>query len=743
MIVLVFALMLALTPAAGAVPNPDIFYPNMTSDALHPTSDCLYQSAAPCSLRDAVTLAGNHSVDAYVELGPNTYTLSDPVGSTTGYLPVSGTVVSPVHEVFISGTTGTVINDSGNGGNPAIAGGGGNTPYSLALDDVTLTGAQTTPALEWQGAGNLSLQSVTFANNHVQGGAAAMTVVAVGTLTMSGVSFTGNHGDQDQFEAGLDVEGVQGAANLSGLQFSHNVGQAFVATQNSGPVNLSNSSFIDNSNSARATLEIDSGAAPSSVQQVDVEGNSATLPFSDATVTLRGAFAKLDGITINGNTAATDGGAAMLNLIGTTTATNWTVSGNQVTGVGTIAAVAGGIDVAGGTLRLNHATVAENSAAGNADDLRTSGTGTIDVLNSIVDGSAAAGAVACAHDGGPIVSFGHNVDRGTSCGFTGTGDVSNVDPVLLPLTTPLFAGQPAVRPLGYGSPAVNAADSTNCPPTDAAGTARPQGSACDIGSYEAILTNLSVTLGVDHVSLPAGGGQVTYSATVSNLSGNVPQTVTFSDTLPAGVHATSAAASQGTCTTTPAVSCALGAVHRGTNVTVTVVANLSASGAQVDSAHVQSELPDSDVGNDTATATTDVAAPAVAVPVLSHLRISPRSFRPDPAHGKHRRGATITYHDTAAAKSTLTILRRMPGIRAGRACVAPRHARQPSKPHRCVRLVAAGVLRHGDNAGANSFHFSGRIGRRALARGTYTLRAVASLGAGGISAPVQTRFSIR
>jgi len=40
-------------------------------------------------------------------------------------------------------------------------------------------------------------------------------------------------------------------------------------------------------------------------------------------------------------------------------------------------------------------------------------------------------------------------------------------------------------------------------------------------------------------------------------------------------------------------------VHRGTNATVTVVANLSASGAQVDTAHVQSELPDSDTGNDT------------------------------------------------------------------------------------------------------------------------------------------------
>ena len=118
--------MLALTPAAWATPNPDIFYPNTTSDALHPSSDCLFQSAAPCSLRDAVTLAGNHGVDAYVELGPNTYTLAHP-GGGTGYLPVSGTVVTPVHKVTITGTTGSVIDDSANGGNAAISGGGTNS----------------------------------------------------------------------------------------------------------------------------------------------------------------------------------------------------------------------------------------------------------------------------------------------------------------------------------------------------------------------------------------------------------------------------------------------------------------------------------------------------------------------------------------------------------------------------------------------------------------------------------------
>ena len=441
-----------------------------------------------------------------------------------------------------------------------------------------------------------------------------------------------------------------------------------------------------------------------------MEGNSTTLPFSRATVTLRGAFSKLDDITINGNTAATDGGAALLNLTGTATATNWTVSGNQVTGSGTTAAVAGGIDVVGGTLRLNHATVAENSAAGNADDLRTSSgfggssTGTIDVLNSIIDGSSAAGAVACAHDGGPIVSFGHNLDRGSSCGFTAAGDLSNVDPVLGALTTPKFVGQPAVRPLGYGSPAVNAADTANCPPTDALGTTRPQGSACDIGSFEATVTNLALAFGVDHASLPVGGGRVTYTATVSNLSANVPQTVTFSDTLPAGVHATSATASQGTCTTTPAVSCALGAVHRGTDVTVTVVANLSASGAQVTQLTCRASCP-------TATsATTRPPRPRTsplrrprsqcsATCGISAAQLPTRSgTRQAPARRDHRLPRLGSRHDDADVPEKdcrrpgrPQMRRPTPRAPSGQAASmhAPGRSRDPAAPRRCRRELAS------------------------------------------------------
>jgi hypothetical protein len=96
---------------------------------------------------------------------------------------------------------------------------------------------------------------------------------------------------------------------------------------------------------------------------------------------------------------------------------------------------------------------------------------------------------------------------------------------------------------------------------------------------------------------------------VSNNSGNAPQDVQLSDGLPPGATAVSASSSAGKCATTPQLRCDLGSIHRGANVTVTIVAKLTAVGANVNQVHVQSELPDSNMANDTAQFTTTVAAP--------------------------------------------------------------------------------------------------------------------------------------
>jgi hypothetical protein len=133
-------------------------------------------------------------------------------------------------------------------------------------------------------------------------------------------------------------------------------------------------------------------------------------------------------------------------------------------------------------------------------------------------------------------------------------------------------------------------------------------------------------------------------------------------------------------------------------------------------------------------------------PKLSSLRVRPRVFRPLRSGGpisRARRGGTIvSYRDSAPATTTFVVLRRLPGVVRDRACVDPRLVRgSHAKLRRCARLIAAGSFSRRDRAGVNSFRFSGRLGRVALAAGTYILRATAAL-SGLQSAAVSTPFVV-
>ena len=91
--------------------------------------------------------------------------------------------------------------------------------------------------------------------------------------------------------------------------------------------------------------------------------------------------------------------------------------------------------------------------------------------------------------GGPITSLGHNMEGDGTCGFTATGDKVGVDPLLGPLAD--NGGQTETMALLVGSPAIDAGNDLECPPTDQRGFIRPVdgdgvgGAECDIGAFEA------------------------------------------------------------------------------------------------------------------------------------------------------------------------------------------------------------------------------------------------------------------
>src|SRR5579859_3820344 len=89
-----------------------------------------------------------------------------------------------------------------------------------------------------------------------------------------------------------------------------------------------------------------------------------------------------------------------------------------------------------------------------------------------------------------------------------------------------------------------------------------------------------------------------------------------------------------------------------------------------------------------------------------------------------RTGATVSYTDTQAARTTFTILQSLPGIRSARGCTAAAGRRpKAGSAKRCTHFADIGSFTHRDHAGTNSFHFTGRLNGARLIVGKYRLRA--------------------
>jgi CSLREA domain-containing protein len=200
--------------------------------------------------------------------------------------------------------------------------------------------------------------------------------------------------------------------------------------------------------------------------------------------------------TIASNSAGQGGG--ILNedraqLGSTITITNSTVSGNSArSGFG------GGIfNIGGGgteaRVTLLNSTVVRNSAPeeGGGGIAQTGADPALRLTNSLVaQNSASTGPDVLdlgVPQGGVSARF-SLIGNGSSSGITNTngnqvGTPSNpIDPKIGPLAD--NGGPTKTHALLLGSPAIDAASTPDCPTTDQRGVLRPQGAACDIGSYE-------------------------------------------------------------------------------------------------------------------------------------------------------------------------------------------------------------------------------------------------------------------
>jgi N-acetylneuraminic acid mutarotase len=138
---------------------------------------------------------------------------------------------------------------------------------------------------------------------------------------------------------------------------------------------------------------------------------------------------------------------------------------------------------------------------------------------------------------------------------------------------------------------------------------------------------------------------------------------------------------------------------------------------------------------------------AVAPPAIAGMKIKPSKFPAAPSgpstaaeHKKRKTGATVSYTDTHAGTTTFAVLRTAKGRRVKGRCVKP--TRKNRKGKRCKRTLKIGTFTHVDHAGANHFHFTGRVGGHTLNPGTYRLSAVPRNSAGKTGRPVSRNFRI-
>jgi hypothetical protein len=156
-----------------------------------------------------------------------------------------------------------------------------------------------------------------------------------------------------------------------------------------------------------------------------------------------------------------------------------------------------------------------------------------------------------------------------------------------------------------------------------------------------------------------------------------------------------------------------------------------------------------DGAGNTARTQTTVTVRDTTPPRLSHVKLSHARFavaRTRTAitarQHKHAVGTTVRFTLSEAARVTLTVSHGVPGKRAGHSC-RPSHASHLSKKQRCTATATDGTItRRTEKAGADRIPFSGRIGRRALKRGHYAIRIVATDPAGNRSPPHTAKFTI-
>ena len=377
-----------------------------------------------------------------------------------------------------TGNTSTAGGSCGNGGGAIQSSTAANVTVTIANSTFTnnsTIGTCSGGAIRHNG-GIMTITNSTFTNNTASRSGGA--IAAGATLNISGSTFTGN------------------SAGASGVQSSGG------AISQSGDMSISNTLFDGNSANADGGAIYTFFAGTRSITDSTIANNTANSD-GDTTGNGGGLYIRSDSgpvavsrSTINGNAvsgnAVNAGNGGGIHALGPLTLTNSTVSGNTA-GRNCAGVFDGNSGGSTDVVTIESSTIVNNTATGNTGGFcvdSVSDAADNSVHNTIIADNTALGGTS-QDISGSINSLGYNlIEDTTGATITGdtTGNITGQDPNLGPLAN--NGGPTFTHALLAGSPAVDAADPVDFPPTDQRGIARPQdgdmsgGSAPDIGAFE-------------------------------------------------------------------------------------------------------------------------------------------------------------------------------------------------------------------------------------------------------------------
>jgi hypothetical protein len=548
----------------------------------------------------------------------------------------------------------------------------------ITLTSVTITGNAVTAGSAARNVGGavfvqngpVSVDGSTISNNNLTLGGGAIgndggaglyydggsTTVTVSNSTLSGNSVTGTSSGSSGNDGGgaiyNDGESVTltgdtltgNSVNITGTDATSGGGAVYnngflltvtgsTATGNS--VTLGGTATSNNGGGAfyndgfNVMFTNDATDANSFSEAGGVDSGGGALYNNGFTLTITGATFAQNDATLTG-TVSTSGGGAIFNDGGSILATNATIDANALS-------EPAGSDNGGGAIyhnsgsptQISFSTIDGNQSNQSAGFIFDEGDAATTFKASIL---SANGSSTCAEAAGAttsaFASAGYNLQDTTpsDCGLAaGTHDLIGATAALGGLADNGGNHLPT-QALRHGSQAVDAVPAANCTDqssaavtTDERGIARPQGGACDIGAYEAIAGDLS--LSATGASTVNTGTPYTVNYTAANAGPGSAASTTLAITLPSGATYQSATASAGTCTHSGAtVTCALGTLGSGATATASLAVSFAAPGAQTINATLFSDAPDSTPADNSTATNVQVISPTpvnTSPPVIS------------------------------------------------------------------------------------------------------------------------------